>query len=60
NLAYALMALGCQVQAQAAAACAVDLAPDEPNYRDTAADIGARAAREDAPGCQPVICKPPT
>lgn len=60
NLAYALMELGCPIQARAAAACAVGLAPDEPNYRDTAADIGARTSRKDAPHCLPVMCKPPT
>ncbi|MFZ0467451.1 MAG: hypothetical protein WAL92_00870, partial [Thiogranum sp.] len=59
-LAYALMELGCPVQARAAAACAVGLAPDEPNYRDTAADIGARTGSKDAPHCLPVMCKPPT
>jgi len=60
NLAYALVELGCPVQARAAAAGAGGRAPDEPNYRDSAAEIGARAGRKDAPHCLPVMCKPPT
>lgn len=59
NLAYALVKTACPVQAVAAATCAAQLNPDEPNYRDSVAEIKSLAGNEDAPGCRPVSCEPP-
>ena len=43
NLAYSLTALGCGTQAIEAAQCAVRLAPEDDNYRDTLTEINALA-----------------
>lgn len=58
NLAYALLESGCRVRAGQAAACAVALAPDATEYRDTLAEITARtAAVASAPAsCAPLQC----
>ena len=56
NLAYALLKTSCPVQAQAAAACAAGLAPDDKNYRETMAEIAGLARGADAAHCRPVAC----
>lgn len=56
NLAYALLKTHCPVQALAAAGCALQLAPDEANYRDTVAEIGALAGDRESAHCEPVSC----
>jgi tetratricopeptide (TPR) repeat protein len=60
NLAYALLQTACPKQARQAAACALQRAPDDSNYRDTVLEINARARGDDAPHCQPIICTPVT
>ncbi len=59
NLAYALLKTACPLQARRAAACAVRLAPQEANYQDSLAEIGADPGKLDGPACQPVNCEPP-
>jgi tetratricopeptide (TPR) repeat protein len=56
NLAYALLRTNCPVQARVAANCALQLAPDVVNYRDTLAEINALAGSRDAQDCEPVSC----
>lgn len=56
NLAYALLMTDCPRQALAAAQCAVQLAPDESNYRDTLTEMRAQAGGSEAQGCEPVSC----
>lgn len=58
NLAYALVKTSCPVQARVAVTCAQQLAPDEPNYRDSVAEITAMTTGRDAPQCVPVTCRP--
>jgi tetratricopeptide (TPR) repeat protein len=59
NLAYALLKTACPAQARAAAACAQQLAREEPNYRDTVAEIAAMSRGKDAAHCLPVTCSRP-
>jgi hypothetical protein len=56
NLAYALLYSGCPLQSRQAAACAVHLAPDGQDYRDTLAEIDARARGSDRSHCVPIVC----
>jgi tetratricopeptide (TPR) repeat protein len=54
NLGYALAASGCPAAARAAAACALRLAPDDPDVRDTWNELNREG--EDGPGCERVRC----
>jgi hypothetical protein len=56
NLAYALLNSDCASAARQAALCARRLAPDDPAYRATVAEIDTLAVGDDAPGCRPVAC----
>ncbi len=58
NLAYALLHNDCPRQAQQAAACALALAPQQQNYRDTDTEISRLARGADRPGCEPIDCGP--
>jgi len=58
NLAYALLETACPRQARQAAACAVALSAGEPEYRETQAEIEARAekAEDGQVPCAPLQC----
>jgi hypothetical protein len=56
NLAYALLGSGCRSAARQAALCARQLAPAEPAYSATVAEIDRLAVGDDDPGCSPVAC----
>jgi tetratricopeptide (TPR) repeat protein len=58
NLAYALLRMSCPEQARLAAGCALQRAPDDPNYRETVAEIDALGGAEDASHCTAVVCDP--
>jgi tetratricopeptide (TPR) repeat protein len=57
NLAYALLRTACPDQAREAAACAANLAPSVPNYKNTITEINAMADGINGQHCQPVTCE---
>lgn len=56
NLAYALHASGCTVQAQQALQCARRASLDDSNVRDSQREIGAMTVHVQANDCPPIDC----
>jgi len=62
NLGYVLLAQGCQVQAQQAVQCAIQLQPENVDYQHSLSEISetltTNAAATNIAQCQPVNCLP--
>ena len=59
NYAYALRAQGCLEQAERAARCGLQLAPQDTNLRDTVAEMRRRPSGQSPRPCPPIQCPAP-